>query len=460
MTTNPPTGELRGSIGLDGKRAAIVPADVRGRFTSLRHVGFAVLIAVYAALPWIPIGGQPAVFLDIEHRRFHLFGAAFNAQDTWLLFFVLSGTGLALIAATALLGRIWCGYACPQTVFLDGVFRRIERWIEGPAVLRRRRAAAGLSPALLARKALKHALFAILALAVAHVFLSYFVSLPRMFAMMRSSPGDHPAAFGWVLGLSGITYFNFAWFREQTCLIVCPYGRLQSALTDGDTVIIGYDARRGEPRGKLAQPGAGDCVGCNRCVAVCPTGIDIRNGLQIECIGCAACVDACDEIMGRVGRPRGLIRYASARGLAGERRRIWRPRLVIYAVLGAAIVTGAALAVGSHMSFEANLLRAPGMPFTLAGDRVRNSFELHLVNKQDAPGRFALAPLAGTDVALTLPQSELELDAGDSTSMAVFAEVEAARWRPGAVLRLRITRLGSSPVEERTLEARLLGPVQ
>jgi cytochrome c oxidase accessory protein FixG len=456
--SGPASGDLRGSIGHDGKREPIHPADVRGRFTRLRRIGFVVLIAVYVALPWIKIGGNPAVFLDLEHRRFHLFGAAFNAQDTWLLFFVLAGSGLLLIAATALLGRIWCGYACPQTVFLDGVFRMVERWIEGPAARRKRRNAGPRTAAVVARKALKHALFALLALAVAHVFLSYFVSLPRLFAMVRSSPAAHPAAFGWVIGLSALTYFNFAWFREQTCLIVCPYGRLQSALTDGDTVIIGYDQSRGEPRGKVGRVGAGDCIDCKRCVAVCPTGIDIRAGLQIECIGCAACIDACDEIMVRIGRPRGLIRYDSGSGLAGGRRRIWRPRFVLYALLGAGIVTAAGFAVGSHTSFEANLLRAPGMPFSVQAGRVRNSFDLHLVNKSDSPGRFTVTPEVASGIEIALPYREVELGSGESTNVALFAEIAVTEHRAGAVVRLRIARAGADPPETRMVEARLLGP--
>ena len=451
---SPPPVELRGSLTADGRRRRIAPAEVRGRFTRLRTGGFVFLVAIYAALPWIPIGGHPAVFLDLAHRRFHLFGATFNAQDTWLLFFLLAGAGIGLLTATALLGRIWCGYACPQTVFLDGVFRRVERWFDGPPSSRRRRA--GSRRAL--RAAGKHAVYLASSALVAHVFLAYFVSLPALFAMMAASPAEHPAAFGWAFGLTALMYGNFAWFREQTCLIVCPYGRLQSALTDADTLIIGYDLRRGEPRGKLKQAPGGDCIDCNRCVAVCPTGIDIRNGLQIECIGCAACVDACDQIMLRVGRAPGLIRYDSARGLAGDRRRVWRPRVALYGALLLALAGGAVWAAGSHRSFEANLLRAPGMPFLLRGDRVRNSFELHLVNKSDRPLRVAIGPAAapGLEVRVTTPV--LELAAGQAASVAVFAELPAPGFRPGAQLALRVrTEPGG---EQRTVTGRLLGPAR
>ncbi len=444
--------ELRGSLTAAGKRRRIVPADVRGRFTRLRNAGFVLLIVVYAALPWIQIGGQPAVFLDLGHRRFHLFGASFNAQDTWLLFFLLAGAGAALITATALLGRIWCGYACPQTVFLDGVFRRIERWFDGPPALRRRRAGSRRA----VRTAGKHAAYLVVAALVAHVFLSYFVSLPQLFSMMASSPGDHPAAFGWAFGITALMYGNFAWFREQTCLIVCPYGRLQSTLTDADTLIIAYDGGRGEPRGKLKQAPGGDCIDCNRCVAVCPTGIDIRNGLQIECIGCAACVDACDEIMGRIGRAPGLIRYDSARGLAGERRRFWRPRLALYALLLSALVGGAVWAAGTHQSFEANLLRAPGMPFIKHGDRVRNSFELHLVNKSDRRTHFRIEAAAAPGLEVRITSAAVELDGGEATSVAIFAELPIAGFRPGSELAIRIR--ADTGGAERTVAGRLLGP--
>ena len=462
MSTHLPViQDLPGPIAPDGRRRAIHPADVRGRFTRLRQWGFLVLIGIYVALPWIPIGGHPAVLLDIEHRRFHLFGAAFGAQDTWLLFFVLATVSLALIAATALLGRVWCGYACPQTVFLEGVFRRIERWVEGPSVQRQRRNAGPMTGGKLARKLVKHGLYVIMALGVAHVFLSYFVSLPRLFEMMRNSPGEHPQAFGWVVGITLVMYGNFAWFREQTCLIVCPYGRLQSMLVDSDTVVIGYDTARGEPRGKLKQADAGDGIDCNRCVAVCPTGIDIRNGLQFECIGCAACVDACDEIMHKVKRPRGLIRYDSQRALAGEPRRLWRPRLALYGALAVALVVGAGLAMRTHQPFEAHLLRAPGMPYTVMNGAIKNSYELHLVNKGADPARFTIAATPAPPIEVTLAHDQVDLAPGEDLRMVVTAQ-RPTEAPPGAQqVVLEITRhAGTEQPATRIVQVRFLGPGQ
>ncbi|MCA9606186.1 MAG: cytochrome c oxidase accessory protein CcoG, partial [Myxococcales bacterium] len=285
------------SLRKDGNRNFVHPADVKGRFVYARYVVFAILIGIWAALPWIPINGHPALFLDVQHRQFFLFGNTFNAQDAWLLFFIFSGVGLSIILVTAVVGRVWCGWACPQTVFLEGMFRRIERLVEGPRNVRIRRNDGPWSFDKIWRKVVKHALFVLSALFVSHVLLSFFVSMPSLLEMVQRSPAEHPTAFAWMLAVSFVLYGNFAWFREQFCMIICPYGRLQSVLTDRDSLVVGYDEGRGEPRGKAKDPNTGDCVDCKRCVHVCPTGIDIRNGLQLDCIGCTACIDACDEVM-------------------------------------------------------------------------------------------------------------------------------------------------------------------
>jgi len=375
----------------DGSRLFLQPADARGRWTRARRVSAALLIAVYLLLPWIPVGGHPAVFLDVGGGHFHLFGATLAFQDAWLLFFVISGLGFGLFFVTALLGRVWCGWACPQTVFLDHLFRRVERWLEGDAVSRRRLDAAPWTATNIARRGGKQAVFLALAAVVTHLFLAYFVSLPELWRMMRSSPGEHWGAFLFVAIATSVLYFNFAWFREQLCLVICPYGRLQSVLIDDHSLVIGYDAKRGEPRGKAGTAGAGACVDCNRCVQVCPTGIDIRHGLQLECIGCAACVDACDEIMTKVERPKGLIRYDSLVGLNGGRTRWLRPRTVIYGVL---LLAGAAVATAAFSAVKpANFLvyRMTGAAYFVDREDVRNQFLVRLVNKRTEPATFRVA---------------------------------------------------------------------
>jgi cytochrome c oxidase accessory protein FixG len=379
------------TIASDGSRRDLHPADVHGRFTAARRWSGWALIAFYLVLPWIPVNGHPAVFLDIAERRFHFFGYTLAAQDAWLLFFGVTGLGFALFFLTALFGRLWCGWACPQTVYLEHVFRVIERWIDGDATERRALAAAPLDAVKAGKRVAKHGLYILASLLITHLFLSYFVSLPEVWHMMHDEPGEHWAAFLFVFIAAGILYFNFAWFREQLCIVICPYGRLQSALTDDHSLSIGYDARRGEPRGKLGTPEAGACVDCNRCVQVCPTGIDIRHGLQLECIGCAACIDACDEVMTRVHRPTGLIRYDSFAGLGGGVTRWIRPRTILYGVLLCVGVTVATFAFTSVKPANFLVFRTGGASYFVGPEDVRNQFMVRLVNKRTEPATFVVS---------------------------------------------------------------------
>ncbi len=378
------------TIRADGSRPFLYPADTHGRFTRARRWSALGLIVFYLALPWIKIGGYPAAFFDIAGGRFHLFGITLAFQDLWLLFFVITGLGFALFFVTSLLGRVWCGWACPHTVFLDHVYRRIERAIEGDAVKRRALAAAPLSASKIAKYTLKHALYVLVSAVIAHLFLAYFVSIPEVWSMIRAAPTEHWSAFGFMAVSTGILYFNFAWFREQLCIVICPYGRIQSALIDDHSLVIGYDAKRGEPRGKVGTPDAGDCIDCHRCVHVCPTGIDIRQGLQLECIGCTACIDACDDVMTRLDRPTGLIRYDSQAAFTGQRTRWFRPRIAIYGVLlliGAS-VAGWALSTVRPANFS--VTRITGAPYIVDAQTVRNQFLVRIVNKRTTPQQFVL----------------------------------------------------------------------
>ena len=427
---------MTGSLTADGRRRAIHPADVSGRFTRARHRVFLALIAVYLVLPFIAVGGERLVLIDVARRRFFLFGLRFNAQDLWLTALVLLLIGASLIYATTLLGRAWCGWACPQTVFLEGVFRRVERWLLGPAGHRLKHGR--WTADKIARTAAAHLAYAAIALCLALVFFRYFTEGLTVIAV----------PFGAIL------YFNFAWFREQTCVVVCPYGRLQSVLLDDDSLVIGYDARRGEPRGKAHTAGAGDCVDCGRCVAVCPTGIDIRDGLQLDCIACTACIDACDDIMDKLHRRRGLIRYDSQRGLRGNKRRVLRPRVVVSTAVLVLLLAAGALAARRRTDFEANLLRLPGAPYVLDGDVVRNTFEVHLVNKRSEPATFALRAEPAPSAEIIVVQPTITLAPFEDSHALVVVTVPRDRWRGAFTVEL-VVSAGSEP---RRLSAPVLGP--
>jgi cytochrome c oxidase accessory protein FixG len=446
------------TINADGSRHVLHPADVRGKFTSARRIFSVLLIAIYIALPWIPINGAPAVFFDLANRRFHFFGLTLLAQDLWVLFFGISGLGFLLFFLTALLGRLWCGWACPYTVFLEHVFRRIERWTDGDASARRKLDKAPFTSSKILRRTLKNGIYLIASALLAHVFLSYFISLRGLYAAIKEGPLGHLTSFGTVAFFTGSFFFCFGYFREQFCIILCPYGRIQSALTDEDTIVIGYDAKRGEPRGKSTNPNAGSCVDCTRCVQVCPTGIDIRNGLQMECIGCAACIDACDDIMGKLGRPTGLVRYDSTRGLAGEKRRIVRPRILVYSLLGALGM----LALGTVAFFKAKpvlaeISRMRGPSFYADPATIRNHFQLRLVSKRNQPVRFTVTiedqtsgmTLSGATEPITLPPL------GELTRPVILLQQRTTYTGPKDITLLIHAEPGNATVRQ---TVRFLGP--
>ncbi len=385
------------TIREDGSRFFLHPADVRGFFQRHRKWTGLFLIGIYLALPWINIGGYPAVFLDVGGRRFHLFGYILAFQDAWLLFFAITGLGFSLFFVTALLGRIFCGWACPQTVFLEHVYRPIERLIEGDAVKRRKLDASPWTAEKIIKRSIKQVAFVLVSAIISHLFLAYFVSIPELWAMMHHAPSEHWGAFLFVFLFTAVNYFNFSWFREQLCIVICPYGRLQSALTDDNTMVIGYDEKRGEPRGKATDPNAGHCIDCNRCVQVCPTGIDIRQGLQLECIGCAACIDACDEIMTKLDRPKGLVRYDSLNGLDGKKTKWVRPRTILYSILLVAGMSVATFALSTVQPASLSVTRITGAPYIVSDDAVRNQFLVRVVNKSEQDKGFTVEVVGAPD---------------------------------------------------------------
>jgi cytochrome c oxidase accessory protein FixG len=416
------------------------------------------LLAVYFALPWIPVNGHPAVFLDVIHRQFHLFGLTFVTQDLWLGFFVITGVGFSLFYITALLGRVWCGWACPQTVFLD-IVRRIERVCEGDAQARRRLDSSPWTLDKTLRRGGSRLAIGLFAFAIAHLSLSYYVSIPYLYEMMTHSPGEHLGAFVAMIAMTAALWFDFAWFREQFCIILCPYGRIQGALTDDNTLVIGYDEKRGEPHGKISAA-SGDCVDCRKCVQVCPTGIDIRQGMQLECIGCAACIDACDSVMDKVGRDRGLIRYDSLNGIKRKPRRIIRPRIIVYTVLLCAGIVALGLALSRFQSLSVSMNRLSSAAYFLDGPdemTIRNQFMLRIMNKRHAAMDCKIEVL-NAPAGLEIGGIEKVYHIASETAeiVALIMRLPRANFKRDIPLKVRISSLDGKSSVERTMT--FLGP--
>jgi len=418
------------TLNEDGSRRWIRPRPFDGRFVRARRkVGWG-LIALFATLPFVRVGGHPALLFDIPARQFHFFGATLRATDGVLLMLSLLTIFVSIFAITAWKGRAWCGWACPQTVYMEFLFRPLERWIEGGRNAQVRVDREGPN----ARRWVRYLVFALLSLVLANLFLSYFVGVERLGRWMTASPGQHPTGFSVVLVTSLLVYADFGYFREQMCTVACPYARLQSVLLDPKSIVVGYDARRGEPRGRGA--GKGDCVDCGACVATCPTGIDIRDGLQLECIACAQCADACDSVMTKFKRPFGLIRHDVEHVLHGTQGslRPHRSRLFAYGLVLAALLGGLVFFAGGASRAQVTLLRGIGAPFEVTGDRVRNQVRVKIQNRSSDPGAYRLTLLGVPGGELTAPENPLRIGAGEQGTTSVFISVPLASLEHGSCI--------------------------
>lgn len=419
MAELPPNDRLR-TIGEGGARAWLYPEWFRGRFMRLRTIAHSVLFVLLLIGPWIDVGGHPAMRVDIVERRIYVWGLTLFATDGSYLLFLFGVLVFGIFLSTALFGRAWCGWACPQTVFLESIIRPIERWIEGSANQRRRLDAQPWSARKIGKKVLKWSAFLVVAGAIGTTFTAYFLGRDETIAA-QSDPFSHPAGTLTFLIVTALLFFDFAWFREQTCLVVCPYGRFQSVLLDADSLSVTYDVARGEPRGKKNAVGAGDCVDCRRCIVVCPTGADIRKGTQMECIQCMACIDACDDVMSRLERKPGLIRFSSERAIEGKPTRTLRPRVVGYAVGLAGVLILSTVVVSRRLPVELNLSRQVGAPYVLTPDgRIQNSLRLRVANKSDEARSFWVEGVSPIGMQVIAPMAPFIVAPGKVEHMPVF----------------------------------------
>ncbi|MGZ3694823.1 MAG: cytochrome c oxidase accessory protein CcoG, partial [Bdellovibrionota bacterium] len=380
-----------------GKRIFLYPADVRGKFKGLRRWVHAGFILFFLVLPWVHVHGRQLLLLDVAHREFFFFGLHFRSHDAPLLIFLFLAFFFLLGMVSAIWGRLWCGWACPQTVFTEFLFRSLERWIEGAPRARKELDDSVMTFTKFIKKGFKWLVFLLISLIFTHSFLAYFVGSKEMLTMLQSSPTENWPSFLVILVTTAIVVFDFGWFREQFCIIACPYGRFQSVLLDSSSLVVAYNTQRGEPRRgsvPMAVP-QGDCVDCLRCVQVCPTGIDIRRGLQMECVACTACIDACDEVMTKTKKPLGLISYTTQNKLSGKKTSRFNQRAAIYALLFFISLSALALTISQKEFLDVTVFRAAGAPYEIMAQAdlgiVSNHFWMEFSNQTDRPAEVLIS---------------------------------------------------------------------
>lgn len=393
-------------VSKEGKREWIYPKKPSGRFYNARTILSIILLAILFGMPFIKVNGHPFVLLDVIHRNFIIFGIPFGPHDFFLFGLAMITLIVFIFLFTVVFGRVFCGWICPQTIFMEMVFRKIEYWIEGDFRQQILLNNAPWDSKKIFKKTLKQVIFFSISFIISNVFLAYIIGIDALLKIMTDPPSEHLHGLIAILAFSGVFYWVFASFREQACTMVCPYGRLQGVMLDQDSIVISYDYVRGEPRGKIRknenQDDKGDCVDCNLCVDVCPTGIDIRNGVQLECVNCTACIDACDDVMDKINKPRGLIRYDSLNGIEKKSRKIFTPRVIGYSFVLFLLLALQGYMFANRTDFNINILRTPGLLYQRQAEgMISNIYDVSIVNKT-----FDNLPI---DLKLENPDGELKL---------------------------------------------------
>lgn len=372
-----------------GTRKWVYPKKPKGKFTNYRDLVTLFLLAIFFIIPFIKLNGNPFLKINIIDREFFIIGQPFYPQDFFILALGAITSVVFVILFTVVFGRIFCGWICPQTIFMEGVFRKIEYWIEGDRNKQIKLANQPWTGEKIWKKTLKWSIYVIISLIITHWMFMYIVGYQQVFKIMQAGPVEYPTNFIVMIIFTGLFYFVFAWFREQVCTLVCPYGRLQGVLIDKETINVFYDFKRGENRAKWRKgedrkaAGKGDCIDCNQCVVVCPTGIDIRNGQQLECINCTMCIDACDEVMVKTGLPKGLIRYATQDEIEKEDKFKFTNRMKAYSVVLLALMVFLGYLLHNRGTMEAKFIKPAGSTFYVKDGRINNTYNYTLLNKSN-----------------------------------------------------------------------------
>ncbi len=452
------------TIEFYAKHQKIYPRKVTGLFASLRILGVVVLLGLYYLVPWFQYEGHQAVLFDLPARKFYIFGLVFWPQDFFYLALLLIIAALALFFFTTLAGRLWCGYACPQTVWTE-VFLWIEQWIEGD---RNKQIKLDKSPWTARKiriKATKHLLWFLFAGWTGFTFVGYFTPITTLWQEL-STFALGPWETFWILFYGFATWGNAGFLREQVCIYMCPYARFQSAMFDRDTLIISYDEKRGEPRGprrKGVNPrelGLGDCVDCTLCVQVCPTGIDIRNGLQYQCIGCAACIDICDQVMEKMNYPKGLIRYTTENALEGKPTHILRPRVIIYGLLLAFLTSLLFYSMATRTPLRMDIIRDRNVLYQETTEGlVENTYMLKIINMDEKPHVYHLSVDGIEGLQLVMREAEITAPSGKVITIPVRVRVDPVNLKkPSSEIRFHLQAV-DDPELSIVETGRFLGPM-
>src|SRR5690242_3952542 len=448
------------TISKEGKRNYINPKKPKGRLYRLRTLFSIFYLAVFFSLPFIKVHGEPLLLFNIPERRFIIFGMIFWPQDFFIFGIAMLTFMVFIILFTVVFGRIFCGWACPQTIFMEMVFRKIEYWIDGDANQQKLLKKMPWNAKKIQKRVLKFVVFFLISFLITNFFLSYIIGMDQLLSYIQHPITNIPTLIS-LLIFTSVFFFVYWWFREQVCIVVCPYGRLQGVLLDQNSIVVAYDYKRGEPRGKLEKkPEAkvnGDCIDCLACVRVCPTGIDIRNGTQLECVNCTACIDACDAIMDSIEKPKGLIRYASENSIKEGVKLRFTPRIKSYTAILSLLVALLAFLIVSRTDLDATLMRTAGMTYTSLPDgRISNLYNLKLANKTHSDISFSLKleNLPGEIQLIDNPHPVVKKE--DYLTLQFFVKMNRAdvkNWETPVVIDLY-----DSTKKIKTIRAKFIGP--
>ncbi|MEO1051893.1 MAG: cytochrome c oxidase accessory protein CcoG [Bacteroidota bacterium] len=458
--------EFRDSIATvdeSGKRIWVYPKKPKGRYHNARIVVTIVLLAIFFAGPFIRINGHHFLMLNIFDRKFEILGTVFWPQD-FFIFAIGAITFFVFITLfTVAFGRLWCGWACPQTLFMEMVFRKIEYWIEGDANQQRKLDKAPWNKEKILKKSAKQLIYVAISILISHTAMAYLIGTEQVREIVSQPPTEHMAGFLGLTFFTGVFYWVFARFREQACVAVCPYGRLQGVLLVKDSIAVMYDWLRGEPRGRVKKneerTDKGDCIDCKLCVHACPTGIDIRNGTQLECVNCTACIDACDEVMLKVGKPKGLIRYSSYNAIKEGTKKLFNPRVAGYSVVLIALISLLSFMLATRSDIDARILKVPGTLYQRDGDKISNLYNISFTNKRPDDVSLSVRLLNMPDgvISQATGQAEVSVPAEDIYEGIFFIKIPKDQLTStNTGLRIGIY-MNDELVEE--ISAKFLGPV-